>query len=147
MANFNDTYKTRNSGNNIAEDKMLDYFKGKGVTVCRFGFDEKQENIESKAFFKIPEEIRSAPDYIVVSDKAVFMEVKGFSGSLKVKRKDLVNYEIWNRVMPVYFFIYNAKKSTARVIGLDDLNKLVDRDDTTFEWFPDNGKRYFNITM
>jgi hypothetical protein len=146
MADLNDSYKVRNSGNNIAEDVMLEYFKERNVKICRFGFDEKNENIDSQSFFKIPDEIRSAPDYIAIFDHAVFIEVKGFSNSLKVKRKDLVNYAIWNKIMPVYVFVYNAISGKEQLLTLAKLNELVDRAETTYESFPDNDKRYFNIT-
>ena len=145
MADYKDTYAKRNSGNHIAEDVMLEYFSNK--VVSRFGFDEKQGNINSNDFFKVPELVRSAPDYIGIGTKAVFMEVKGYKGTLKIKRKDLVNYEYWNRIMPVFFFFYNAENGMKEIMSLDALNKLVDREDTTYGAFPDNGKRYFNIKM
>ena len=138
------TFEERNSNRtNKAETKAEEFFKNKGIPLIRFGFDEKEKHIDTKHWFKIPEIVRSSPDYILISKSSYFLEVKGFQKDLKVKITDLVMMDQWNRLMPIVIFAYDCGKDVPYVI---QYKKLWDRIHTCpILRYQDNRKLYYSL--
>lgn len=80
----------------------------------KFGFDQLHSEIKGWDFNKIPKFIRNRPDYIVISSKAKFVEVKGGTDTIRVKESDLKSYDKWNKEMDVYYFFYSSTRKTHR---------------------------------
>ena len=126
MPNYKDDFQTRMSVN-IAESKAEEFYKKKEIIIVRLGFnyqDEKQR-IEDKDFFKIPLLMRSLPDYLIITDTAYLLEVKGCNDLLKVKIKDMKNYDVWNKITPLVFFVYSASLKTCYRIKYDILKEML----------------------
>jgi len=138
-------YKSRNFNRiNAAEDKAKQLIDCMGVTRKELGFDEKYKNIPTERFLKVPTVLRKMPDFIIISDtQALFLEVKGFNGTLRIKHEDFEVYGFWNDIMPVRFFAYDFDKGMS---VLPDYHELS-RDMTLFTTgsYPDNGKSYFEM--
>tara|TARA_R100001594_G_scaffold78597_2_gene113204 strand:+ start:1564 stop:2028 length:465 start_codon:yes stop_codon:yes gene_type:complete len=145
LKDYQKTYQERNTDRiNLAEVKAEEYFKKKGVTLVRFGFDEKDPPMQTNEWFKLPEIVRSSPDFIIINKKSAFMEVKGFYQELKIKVHDLIMMNYWNQVMPLYLYCYDNSDQQSYTIKYQDLYdqihiQPVDR-------YKDNQKVYYKLT-
>jgi len=76
------TFDERNAAGrvNLAEEVFMEMAGEKNWLVIKLGFDEKNGQINAARFNQIPALLRAAPDYIVVGNMAVFIEVKGYRG-------------------------------------------------------------------
>lgn len=129
---------------NKAEIEAVAYFKKRGIPLIRFGFDEKEKRIDTESWFKIPEIIRSSPDYILIHKRAYFLEVKGFQEDLKIKIIDLIMMDQWNRLMPIIFFAYDCGNNNSYIIQYKNLwNRIHTCDILRYH---DNRKLYHSLT-
>tara|TARA_R110002110_G_scaffold93458_6_gene243150 strand:+ start:4095 stop:4541 length:447 start_codon:yes stop_codon:yes gene_type:complete len=135
---FNDRNVNRT---NAAEECAIEYFDNHKYHYLRYGFDEKNGRIESKIWWSLPDAIRSSPDFIVVNNSAVFFEAKGYRGDLKIKVNDLINYEHWDKIMPLWLYVKNFDTNKEQVIEFKELRKYIYECDTGK--YADNGKTYF----
>jgi mRNA-degrading endonuclease HigB of HigAB toxin-antitoxin module len=144
MSDKDRTYAQRNDGRtNLAEDCAEEYFKREKFKYVRYGFDEKCGRVDSDIWWKMPEEIRSAPDYIVVNDVTVFFEVKGYVGTLKIKINDMVAYEHWSKILPVMMFVRNC--GTHKEYSVEWKKVIEHMSKCEVGHYTDNGRTYFII--
>ena len=100
------SFKDRNINRiNRAEESAIEYFDKNNIKYVRYGFDEKNRKIESDIWWNLPQIIRSSPDFIAKNDNTVFVEAKGYRGDLKIKVNDLIAYEHWNRILPLWLYV------------------------------------------
>ena len=88
MANYKQSFEERMSVD-IAEPKAVKFYKSKNIKIVRYGFNyqDADDRIEKEDFFKIPELMRCLPDYLIITNKAYLLEVKGCNDLLKIKIK------------------------------------------------------------
>ncbi len=89
----------------------------------------------------LPPQLRYTPDYLTAQG---LIEVQGLGQDqiLKVKHDKLEALRWWNRVHPVFMFIYDSHKDRYSMLSLKDLTKRCKLSDT--QEFPE-GKPYFAI--
>ena len=76
MANSNENFEVRNSGENIAEILFEQYCTKKGYKFYRLGFDEKNKRIAN--FHKLNFIVRNLPDYLIdMGNELRLIQVKG----------------------------------------------------------------------
>jgi|ETNmetMinimDraft_5_1059913.scaffolds.fasta_scaffold24557_4 hypothetical protein len=144
MSDKDRTYAQRNDGRvNLAEIRAEEFFKSHEMKYVRYGFDEKCDRVDFDMWWKIPEEIRSAPDYIVSNDDTVFFEVKGYFGELKIKMNDMVAYEHWSKILPVWMFVRNCESDKEYCVEWKKVIKHMSK--CKVGHYPDNGRTYFII--
>jgi hypothetical protein len=144
MSDKDKTYSQRNDGRtNLAEACAEEYFKRENFKYVRYGFDEKCGRVDSAIWWKIPEEIRSAPDYIVANDATVFFEVKGYAGNLKIKINDMVAYEHWSKILPVMMFAMNCITDKEYCVEWKKVIEHMSKCEVGH--YADNGRTYFII--
>ena len=147
------TFGERNAAGRInrAEEVFMDLAKEHGWLVIKLGFDEKKGQINSARFNKIPALIRAAPDYIVVGTKAVFVEVKGYRGQLKIKQADLSAYAVWSLFgMEVKIFAHDCDNDISYLLGWRWLNDRICSKHSTVGFFDEDrgpGKKYHTIPI
>ena len=141
MSDADSTFKDRNiNRENAAEIIAIDFFKSRNIGYIRYGFDEKFQRVDSRQWWKIPEVIRSAPDFIAFGRTVAFVEAKGYKKELKIKINDLVSYEHWNRILPLFLFVRNFDNSNQYYLKWDNVKSIIYGCDT--EKY-NNGKTYF----
>lgn len=147
MVTYEAEYKDRTAqGANVAETKCEEFLNSQNkLHWYKFGFDETNRNIPSEYFFKIPETLRNAPDYICIKRDAFFLECKGYRDFLKIKEDDLKGYSFWNRLMPLYFFAFDCKSMTHKTISFSKLSDLIPVSD--IDSYPDNKKIYYKVKV
>ena len=62
--NHTENYNKRNTLD-LAESKCVEFLESKGINYRRLGFDSTNDPIPYKDFIKIPQKLRSMPDFIV----------------------------------------------------------------------------------
>ena len=156
MQSCENTYKERNSSQNDAEVAFEKLAKQKKWFLQRWGFDEKNHPVPSYSFQKIPKSLRSAPDYFVIFGhrEFCFVEVKGFSGQIKIKKSDLEVYNSWqknhkddngNKVI-VAIFAWQKTDSSGMTIKLDDINEIIESGELEIAGkYNDSGEEYYEI--
>jgi len=86
--NASHTYYERNKIKDVGEQLFEKYCKEKNYNVVRLGFDSHKDAI--KEFFKINPLLRNIPDYVVETDKGLFVvQVKGTS-NIKKKEAEMI---------------------------------------------------------
>jgi hypothetical protein len=86
--NASHTYYERNKIKDIGEQLFEKYCKEKNYNVVRLGFDSHKDPI--KEFFKINPLLRNIPDYVVETEKGLFVvQVKGTS-NIKKKEAEMI---------------------------------------------------------
>ena len=129
----------------IAEKKCSEYLINNNISHHEFGFDPYNNPIPKQEFYLLPEIIRSAPDLVVYKDKFYFLEVKGCKDVLRLKKSDMKAYGIWNKLMSVWFFIYNSIKKKAKFICYKDLNNITKH--CKVDIYDDNKKEYYKVEL
>jgi len=156
MQSCENTYEERNSRQNDAEVAFEKLAKQKKWFLQRWGFDEKNHPVPSYSFQKIPKSLRCAPDYLVIFEHGsfCFVEVKGFSGQIKIKKSDLEVYNSWqknhkddngNKVI-VAIFAWQKTDSSGMTIKLDDINEIIESGELEIAGkYNDSGEEYYEI--
>ena len=138
---FKDDFKTRNK-RLVAEEMCVTYLKENNITHTRYGFDCLFD-MKPKDFMKIPKNLRSTPDYMVISDSAYLLEVKGCHDILRLKLEDMLAYNFWDTLVKLYVFIYSTMEKKHKIVPY---NKLSDIAHTcSMSYYKDNGKGYYKI--
>ena len=141
MPNYKESFKKRNTIN-TAEEKCVEYLQKNNILFTRYGFD-CLHNVSAKDFIKIPENLRSTPDYMVFRDSAFFLEAKGCFDLLKLKLSDLKAYNFWNNLCKLYVFSYSTKFKEKKIVALDIITEIVAT--CKIDYYEDNGKAYYKI--
>ena len=145
MSNITDadrTFQERNYGReNEAEVYAEKWFVENNCKFAKYGFDEKNEKVDSDIWFKLPQFIRSTPDYIVYRNKVVFFEVKGYRKELKLKEEDLKVYKHWNSLMELYVFFRNFDTNQNTILSFDKIMEKIPYCEMSA--YEDNGKKYY----
>jgi len=89
----------------------------------------------------LPPQLRYTPDYLT-SQGLIEVQGLGQDQILKVKHDKLEALRWWNRVHPVFMFIYDSHKDRYSMLSLKDLTKRCKLSDT--QEFPE-GKPYFAV--
>ena len=147
------TFDERNAAGrvNLAEEVFMEMAGEKNWLVIKLGFDEKNGQINAARFNQIPALLRAAPDYIVVGNMAVFIEVKGYRGQLKIKQADLSAYAVWSLFgMEVKIFAYDCDRGISYLLGWRWLNDRICSKHSTVGFFDaerGRGKKYHTIPI
>lgn len=98
--NGSHTYQERNKEPSQGELLFEQYCSSKGYKAIKIGFDPNKDPI--KDFFKINSYLRNLPDYIVETNKGVFVvQVKG-TGNIKKKEVEMI---------PLFMEWYSSKEA------------------------------------
>ena len=138
---YKDDYKTRNK-RLLAEEMCVAYLKENNITHTRYGFDCLFD-MKPKDFMKIPKNLRSTPDYMVISDSAYLLEVKGCHDILRLKLDDMQSYNFWDTLVKLYVFIYSTMEKKHKIIPYDKLSDIAHT--CSMSYYEDNGKGYYKI--
>ena len=106
----------------------------------RFGFNRPRFPI-----INLPSALRYAPDYIHGQAPARFVEVQGFSKSLKVKVEKLIGLGYWQTLLPVDLFFYSSDRDDHCEISLQGFLKLAG-EHATKGTYEDGSKPYLRLT-
>jgi hypothetical protein len=153
MQSCENTYEERNSRQNDAEVAFEKLAKQKKWFLQRWGFDEKNHPVPSYSFQKIPKSLRSAPDYFVIFGhrEFCFVEVKGFSGQIKIKKSDLEIYDSWqknHKDTMVAIFAWQRKDPCSYTVRLDDINNDIESGELEIAGkYNDSGEEYYEIPL
>lgn len=138
-------FELRNTNRiDIAQIKAEEYLNSNNVLFKNIGFDSKDDRIPSKIWFKVPSFLRCMPDLLVYAkDNVSFLEVKGCTDNVKFKFDDLIEYNLWNGIMPVRFFVYSKQDDKKWILNL---RYIWDRlDNGEINRYQDNQKLYVSI--
>ena len=141
MPNYTESFKKRNTIN-TAEEKCVEYLKNSSILYTRYGFDCLHD-VPAKDFIKIPENLRSTPDYMIFRDSAYFLEAKGCFDILKLKLSDLKAYNFWNNLCKLYIFSYSSKFNEHKIVELDKITEITAI--CSIDYYEDNWKAYYKI--
>jgi hypothetical protein len=98
--NGSHTYQERRRTKNLGEQLFEKYCNDKHYTVVRLGFDSEKDPI--KEFFKINPLLRNIPDYLVETEKGLFVvQVKG---TANIKKKEV-------EIIPLFLEWYGSKEA------------------------------------
>ena len=130
----------------ISEGKCEKYLDKNNIYYKRFGWDYNEDQVPGNQFVKIPDYMRARPDYIIFTDKAYFLEVKGCKNYLGLKICDMRAYAFWNMVMDLYFFIYSSLKNTIYKLSYKQMSNIVRHCEV--EVYKDNEpKHYYKVKL
>lgn len=120
ISDANGDFELRNTNRiDIAQLKAEEYFTAKKVPFKNIGFDSKDNRIPTEIWFKIPSFLRCMPDLLIYSnDNVSFCEVKGCTDNVKFKFDDLIEYNLWNGILPVNFFVYSKQQDKKWALNL-----------------------------
>jgi len=128
----------------IAQIKAEEYLTSKSIVFKNIGFDSKDDRIPSAMWFKVPTFLRCMPDMLVyINNDISFLEVKGCRLGVNFKIDDLHEYNLWNGIAPVRFFVYSKMLDKKWVMNLHDIWNRLDKGE--FGKYEDNGKIYVKI--
>jgi len=161
MQGHNNAYEERNknkdgtpkpNGAEIAFEALAE--KQEHWTFERWGFDEKKAKLPTKEFIKIPEILRSFPDYLLVDhrkERSYLIEVKAFKDVFKLKINDLENYNKWREIIDhrigFGFFVYDYKKKKHSFIDMNTVNELVKTGKLKIGKYDDNNQEYYEVPL
>ena len=143
MEFYEQGYDERLKAGNISESKAEEFYKSKNIPITRCGFNEQDK---TKNFYKIPNLVRSLPDYVIIPKKAYFLEVKGCTDRLKVKLVDMKGYDVWNKIIPIIIFAYSSSNKHCYRVTYQRLKELLDLMGTKGT-YPDNNKEYLAVEV
>ena len=110
-------FKARNK-NKEREAKAIEWMEHKKIDHIRYGIDALDTGYP---LWQVPQFIRSAPDFITFRSNSQFLEAKSFYETIKLKTRDIEEYMIWNREMPLYILFYDEKFDTFSCNKFDDI--------------------------
>lgn len=149
MSNITDadlTFRDRNHNReNKAELYAEEWFIRNDCKFVKYGFDEKNGKVDSDIWFKLPEFVRSSPDYIVLGSNVVFCEAKGYRKQKKIKESDLLVYKEWNKILPLFLYFRNFDTNVEEMQSFDSIKKYIYNNGKycDYDFYPDNGKKYY----
>ena len=141
--NHTENYNERNTLD-LAESKCVEFLESKGINYRRLGFDSTNDPIPYKDFIKIPQKLRSMPDFIVFQNQPIFVEVKGCKDVLRLKDSDTKSYSFWSKlILPVTLFVYSSTFNSYKLIPFRKVLDLLPECET--DRYHDNNKLYYKI--
>ena len=141
--NHTENYNKRNTLD-LAESKCVEFLESKGINYRRLGFDSTNDPIPYKDFIKIPQKLRSMPDFIVFQIQPIFVEVKGCKDVLRLKDSDTKSYSFWSKlILPVTLFVYSSTFNSYKLIPFRKVLDLLPECET--DRYHDNNKLYYKI--
>ena len=141
--NHTENYNKRNTLD-LAESKCVEFLESKGINYRRLGFDSTNDPIPYKDFIKIPQKLRSMPDFIVFQNQPIFVEVKGCKDVLRLKDSDTKSYSFWSKlILPVTLFVYSSTLNSYKIIPFRKVLDLLPECET--DRYHDNNKLYYKI--
>ena len=146
MTTYSDdnSFNLRNK-NRIAEPKAVEYLNRRMVPFIRIGLDALDCDAP---IWKIPAFIRAIPDYIIFNQykQPLFLEAKGFVGTVKLKVRDLKNYRAWNDQLEVVFFFYNIKDDTYCEVMFNEIVRIIKERKPEIKSYPEHvDNTYYEI--
>ena len=140
---YKQDFKTRNQKGNIAEEQCVEGLKDKKILHTRYGFDAIYD-IPPRKFNTIPEVLRNTPDYMTFNRQATLLEAKGCRDVLRLKESDIKSYDWWNKLCPLFMFIYSTTHQEHKFIKWSILKSIAEWINDK-EVYPDNKKPYYKI--
>ena len=141
--NHTENYNKRNTLD-LAESKCVEFLESKVINYRRLGFDSTNDPIPYKDFIKIPQKLRSMPDFIVFQNQPIFVEVKGCKDILRLKDSDTKSYSFWSKlILPVTLFVYSSTFDSYKLIPFRKVLDLLPECET--DRYHDNNKLYYKI--
>lgn len=141
------TYSERQSCANEGEKLFEAYCRGRGIRFHRFGFDEKNGNIE--LFYRLHPLLRSLPDYVVPYLPTKTLYLIHVKGTDRVKLTDIDLYEEFEYrfcgkgcEMRVGFFFPGAEPTWMTVAELRARTEGL-----TPKRFASDGKEYYLVPL
>ena len=141
MTNYTESFKKRNTIN-TAEDKCVEYLKNSSILYTRYGFDCLHD-VPAKDFIKIPDKLRSMPDFIAFQSRPIFVEVKGCKDILRLKDSDTKCYKFWSQLLPLTLYVYSSTFDNYKIIPFRKVLELLPECET--DRYHDNNKLYYKI--
>ena len=134
-------FKKRNVSR-IAELKAIEYLDRRQMKWIRYGLDSLDSLLP---IWKIPSLVRSAPDYITFDedDNPLFIEAKAFRKIVKIKLRDMKNYNKWNNHLGICFFLYDVINESSCMIMFNDLVAIIKTKDPVISSYPENPDNKF----
>ena len=134
-------FKVRNK-NRPSEEKAVQYLINRDIPHIRYGLDSLDSEL---SIYKIPSLIRSAPDYIIFNQygSPLFFEVKGFRDYVKIKLKDMVNYEKWNNHMGMVIFLYDVGNDCYCEVMFNEVKKIISEKKPEIDAYPESPNNKF----
>tara|TARA_A100001011_G_scaffold135564_1_gene142984 strand:- start:17056 stop:17529 length:474 start_codon:yes stop_codon:yes gene_type:complete len=121
-------FKNRNADQD-SEKKAVEWMESNNLSYVRYGLDALKSGLP---IWNIPQFVRSAPDYIIFTNavmakdkKPMFLEFKSFYKSIKLKTRDLEEYIVWGRSMPLYILFYDIQNNAFSLNKLDSIVKSM----------------------
>ena len=110
--------------------------EGSAVKWVRYGLCRPPINMAA-----LPPQLRYTPDYLTAQG---LVEVQGLGRDqiLKVKHEKLEALRWWEKVHPVYLFVYDSHKDRSSMLSLSEVRKKCKLSET--DEFPE-GKSYYAI--
>ena len=141
--NHTENYNKRNTLD-LAESKCVEFLESRGINYRRLGFDSTNDPIPVEDFIKIPQKLRSMPDFIVFQSQPIFVEVKGCKDILRLKDSDTKSYSFWSKlILPVTLFVYSSTFDSYKIIPFRKVLDLLPECET--DRYHDNNKLYYKI--
>jgi hypothetical protein len=139
--NHTENYNERNTLD-LAENKFVELLESKSIVYKKFGFDN--DPIPVKDFIKLPQKLRSMPDFIVFQNQPIFVEVKGCKDVLRLKDSDTKSYSFWSKlILPVTLFVYSSTFNSYKLIPFRKVLDLLPECEA--DRYHDNNKLYYKI--
>lgn len=139
-------FKKRNK-NRVAEREAQQYLIRRHIPYIRYGLDCLDTDLP---MYKIPSLIRSAPDYIIFNqfNSPLFFEVKGFKDIVKIKLRDMDNYNKWNNHMKMIIFLYDVNNNAYCEVMIDDLNDIIKEKSPEIDSYPESlSNKFYKIPV
>ena len=140
--NHTENYNKRNTLD-LAEGKCFEFLESRGIDYRRLGFDSTNDPIPFKDFIKIPDKLRSMPDFIAFQSRPIFVEVKGCKDILRLKDSDTKCYKFWSQLLPLTLYVYSSTFDNYKIIPFRKVLDLLPECET--DRYHDNNKLYYKI--
>ena len=143
----NGQFRNRSWNDRYAEGGMGDEAEGHFEAYCakkKLGFVRCGLDRPPLSVGRLPARVRYWPDYLMTRG---FVEVQGFGRDqtmkLKLDKWGVLHY--WNDLMPVELYLWDSTNERELVIGILELDAIIDKEPSvTLDRFPE-GKAYFAI--
>ena len=142
------SFKKRNNKGKVAEKVFEIVCLNNNYWFCNYGINK---DIPKYAIQHIPQKVLKTPDYMCVSKEFYFVECKmadTYTGEhVKIKEKDLIEYQKWLEVGKFVFFIYNPKFSEKVFLDIVDLFDLLQSNNYKKGTYDESGKIFYQVPM
>lgn len=139
--NYQDRMRVRGTP---AERAFVRYALANGWRGARYGFEAGVEG-----FWKLPEVIRSTPDFVLTDPNPMLVEVKGCGrdGLIKLKDRDMKALAFWDTVCHLSFFFYDSDRHRVAFVSFLQIADLLRDETIMYGVYPDNNARYAKLPV